>query len=53
MREETEESYFKMHFLCWQSKSFVDTSIKKYFGISNYFVIAKEEFQKKFTVELN
>ncbi len=44
---ETEESSFVMHFLCLQSKSFVDTSIFFYFGISNCFVIAKEEFQKK------
>ncbi len=34
-------------FLCLQSKSFVDTSIF-YFGISNSFVIAKEQFQKNF-----
>ncbi len=38
---------FTMHFLCLQSKSFVDTSIF-YFGISNCFVFAKEEFEKNF-----
>ncbi len=41
-RWETEESCFAIHFLCLQSKSFVDTSIIFYFWISNCFVIAKE-----------
>ncbi len=46
IRGETEENCFVMHSLCLQSKSFVDTSFFFYFGISNCFVIAKEEFQK-------
>ncbi len=53
-RGETEEICFAMHFLNFlQSKTFVVTAIFFYFGISNCFVIAKEELQKKFTVELN
>ncbi len=36
-------------FFFLQSKSFVDTSIFFYFGISNCFVIAKEECQKKYS----
>ncbi len=44
-RGETEEICFAMHFLCLQSKSFVDTSIFQ-FGINIGFVTPKEEFWK-------
>ncbi len=52
-RVERYQICFVMHFLCLQSKSFVNTSIF-HFGTSNCFVIAKEEFQKNLiTKELN